>query len=776
MSPRGGEQGKQASHGRGRAGNRRVVDQSPAPSAARGETHWLAVATQCLPAIAVGLWWLAALSLSSRVYYPLHYSASAVVSPWLEPFAATPWAAAVVTASAGLLAWLLLRRPDLHGVACLGVGVAPWFGGLLLHGHASAPVEPGQSLLGPEFWTPLWLALWTSLAVARCSHPPTPKTSGAAASPTAAFPTAAPADRYASWCLTAVACGCGVWWCVQSWHSYRTFQLGFNDFGHFTQRVASTAQGRGFLLESPVLPAFWDHFNPGLVLLVPAWWLFGNATFIFYLQAACLAGSSLLIAGIARGYGHAPRSAALWGAAWLMHPSLGQMNLAYSYGWHPITLAIPLLLAAIGSLLYNRRGIALAALVLAISMEEGVLVVVSLTMLVAGLAQLALPLLDRAPAWASRLVSGGLCALAPLSNRLPAWQWLLGAAGSAVAFLLVFKWSGLAEFQTGRFHTLGASPLEVLLSPVQRPDVFWSLLLRERNAYFVACLLIPCFPWALARGWLALLPLVPPLGLLLIWDHLPAQCIAFHYPSLLLPLLWLAAISGSRGSATAQSLQRPAPADTPDSSDLRNQPHSDSRNQPHSDSRNQPHSDSRNQPHSDSRNQPHGNQRDTGRRSGIEGFAAAALAGGLVTSLCFGQFPWSSDTLKSVQVRTFQPDVPFMRDAGSPDQQHALQTLAEIRAAGGRVLATGRFASHLVGVAELETVGQFLERKPALAQRFPSVDPLQRYDILILDRLESFQQTRQQTLTLEAAALQLGFQVVSDRFEIVHLQRTEPLH
>ncbi|MEZ6079549.1 MAG: hypothetical protein R3C56_28930 [Pirellulaceae bacterium] len=40
-------------------------------------------------------------------------------------------------------------------------------------------------------------------------------------------------------------------------------------------------------------------------------------------------------------------SALLFGLAWLTQPVLGQMNLAYTYGWHPISLAIPLMLAAL---------------------------------------------------------------------------------------------------------------------------------------------------------------------------------------------------------------------------------------------------------------------------------------------------------------------------------------------------------------------------------------------------------------------------------------------
>ena len=67
------------------------------------------------------------------------------------------------------------------------------------------------------------------------------------------------------------AVGLGIWWYWQSVEAYNHFLLGFNDFGHFGQRVANTWAGRGFLMETPSLPPFWDHFNPGLALLAPLW-------------------------------------------------------------------------------------------------------------------------------------------------------------------------------------------------------------------------------------------------------------------------------------------------------------------------------------------------------------------------------------------------------------------------------------------------------------------------------------------------------------------------
>jgi hypothetical protein len=111
------------------------------------------------------------------------------------------------------------------------------------------------------------------------------------------------------------------------------------------------------------------------------------------------------------------------------------------------------------------------------------------------------------------------------------------------------------------------------------------------------------------------------------------------------------------------------------------------------------------------------------------------------------------------------------RRLGAADNRLAQEQLGEIRTRSERVLATGRLATHLVGAADLETVGQFLERRQRLAELEPGVDPLLRYDVLIFDRLEDFQQRPEQTRQLEQEALALGFRAVADQYEIVVLRR-----
>jgi hypothetical protein len=331
--------------------------------------------------------------------------------------------------------------------------------------------------------------------------------------------------------LALLIAACGGWWVWQSDRYFRDFQLGFNDFGHFTQRISNTASGRGFLLESPVLPPFWDHFNPGLVLLVPLWKCFPNVEMIFIIQAVCLSGSAGLVAAIAWQRGQSTFTAVCWGMAWLVFPAVGQMNLAYTYGWHPITLAIPCLLSAYLAFMSKRSWVAIPWMVLAASFEEGVLIVIACYACAEGIRS-----------WWER----------DRNPRLTPTAWAIVAGTAAIAFACVYQFSGLAPFQTGRFARLGDNAFEIVLSPLMRPQEFWGLLLRPRNLAF-ACLLLGPFV-VVSRGkrlgvWWSV---IPPLLVLMVWEHMPAQSLAFQYTSCLIPILFVDAIGSRIGTGGPQ--------------------------------------------------------------------------------------------------------------------------------------------------------------------------------------------------------------------------------
>jgi len=547
-----------------------------------------------------------------------------------------------------------------------------------------------DSVPSPHFWEPIWFAMFTGLAAHRIAR--------SAVIPISLSP------MFWRFALIAITVLAGAWWYWQSDTYYRNFEIGFNDFGHFTQRIANTAAGRGFLMESPVLPIFWDHFNPGLALLVPAWWLWPDVHLIFAIQAVCLATSALLIASIARKLGSSECCAAIWGVTWLLHPLIGQMNLAYTYGWHPITVAIPMLLLAFRVLLARKFIFAIVIAIFACSFEEGVIVVIACF-------AAAMTLRD----W----FRGKNLKEDPFRTV----NWKIGLVTfivASIAFVLVYKLSGLAEFQTARFAKLGNSAFEILLSPMLKPTEFWSLLGRARNLAFVLFLLVPLFIPSIIRNAWCLLAIALPLGVLLVWEHLPAQSIAFQYASCVLPVLFVGAISGSCHSSLLEQFLSPANSNEQLAKTV----------------------------------PPTSN-------------AIAAAVTGWVLCLYVGQFPWSQPTIVEVTAKTYGLADPPLRVFDQADGKWLTEQISAIRMKSTKVLATGRVASHFVGSEDIETVGQFLQRYDDLAKLdrdLPS--PILRYDIIVLDYRESFQQSAQESQRIKSEAVQHGFVVDQSAFEI----------
>lgn len=637
------------------------------------------------------LWMIAAVSLATRTHLVMGYGTLRSLTPGLEPFAADLTSILVAAAIIGPWGFLRSKRVTASSDSRVTVLQADcWLAVSLLPLLISVFEIVASQEVPRLFWEPLWLAAATGMSYFCLLS---------------TQQIAEPEQEAARWPFAAacsLCCGVGLWWFVQAVYYHQSFMLGFNDFGHFAQRIANTAAGNGMLLETPVLPVFWDHFNPGLLLLVPLWIAWPDEQLFFALQAIALSGSGIGIYSIARRLEFSPRVSLLFCTAWLVQPVVGQMNLAYTYGWHPITLAIPLLLLGIDSALAKRFWLAALATLLAMSMEEGVIVVVAI--------------------WSFTSAARLYCAsyLGVVSDestmQISARVWMTLALASVVAFILVFKLSGLADFQTGRFVALGDSLIEVVLSPVLRPGAFWGQLVRPQSAAFLLCIALPVGLVSLWRAKYMLLAFLPPLGVLLVWDHAPATSLAFQYSSSLLPLLWFAAMEGAR------------------------------------------------------------------RLPSRKGLPAAALAActGAILSLYVGQLPFSRDSLVEVKAATYRANSEMHRERGAEDSIWLLERLDEIRSREVRVLATGRIAAHLVGCRDVETVGQFIQRRKDLELLVDRASgALQHYDWIVLDLNEGFQQSREQTDTLYQETLDLKqgdvsvFQLVHREYQIAILKRVK---
>jgi uncharacterized membrane protein len=214
-----------------------------------------------------------------------------------------------------------------------------------------------------------------------------------------------------------------------------------------------------------------------LAFLVPLYWLVGSFRLIMWVHAVSLAAVGPAVFVYARGRGLAGWTAFAFGVAALLHPSISQMSFAFSFGFHPVTIAMP---AAILSVHFweRRKWLAFAlSAAFAASMEETVF-----------------------PFY----VGVGIVELLSPGGRRMAGALLAGV--SACLFLIVTKavmpaFAGAdGYFQMAKYAQLGGTYAEVLSSPFAKPGVFWALIFANASMLFVAVLL----------GCMLLLPLFAP--------------------------------------------------------------------------------------------------------------------------------------------------------------------------------------------------------------------------------------------------------------------------
>lgn len=559
------------------------------------------------------------------------------------------------------------------------------------------------------FLEPLWLALVT----------------GAAAGATAGDLGIRPGIRQrldrVPWfaVVLAVAVAAGGWWYHQGQQAYRDYLLGFNDFARCGWRVANTWEGRGFLMDTPSLPAFWDHFNPGLALLAPLWGLWPDPRLFILIQAICLALPALFVYGMARRWGATPSAASVWAAAYLVFPAVGQFNLNYSYGWHPVSVSMVLIFAALWALLCGRRILSGGLALVACSFQEDVLV--TLACLALAMALQARLVGRRRDNTASPEPSTGL-----LANQLPIWAWLCVGAVLIIGFVAIARLAAFAEFQIGRFAALGDSVWEIILSPLIRPRVFWGNVLRPRSAYFLLALLVPLGLRSVLRGWQILLAVALPVGVLLAWDFDAATSIAFQYSATLVPVLFLAALAGAAAAAG-----KPDCCDTTTLSS---------------------------------------------RRPGLWVGGISALAAGATASAAIGALPWSGPTLTAMVLQTYSvsenENVAGDRAVGSAGNAVLNEIVARVGGEEASVLASGRIASHLLGVRRLEAAGQAKGRWTAFQAEIGSGrSPIELFDWIVLDTKERFQQSEEDMWFLVDEARRAGYRLVQSSHGILVIAR-----
>ncbi len=313
----------------------------------------------------------------------------------------------------------------------------------------------------------------------------------------------------------------GVWslaFFVTARSAYATFQLPRYDLGNMVQAVWSTAHGRPLEVTHSTgeqAERLASHIDPILALLAPLWIVAPSPLTLVAVQIGACALGALPVFWLGLRHLDSERAAALLALAYLLYPWLAWTAVE---AFHPVTLAIPLLLFAVWFLDSGRLWPFAVCAVLAATTGE-----------LMGLA-----------------VAG-----------LGIWYWLahghrrtglgiaaLGAGWTALAIKVL-----VPAFNDGdspfydRFASVGGSPGGLVKTAFTDPGAIVSVLLTSDDIAYVLWLGLPLAGAFLLAPKLAVVGL-PQLLINMLSDSEPTTDPRTHYIAAIVPFLVAASVLG----------------------------------------------------------------------------------------------------------------------------------------------------------------------------------------------------------------------------------------
>src|SRR5437773_9126511 len=131
---------------------------------------------------------------------------------------------------------------------------------------------------------------------------------------------------------------------------YVGFRSAGYDLGNAVQAIWNTAHGR--LLESTAengeqFSRLGWHVDPLLALFAPLWLIWSSPVILLVVQAAAVSAGALPVFWLARKHLRSERAASCFALAYLAYPATQWNALDPNLGFHPVSLALPLLLYAL---------------------------------------------------------------------------------------------------------------------------------------------------------------------------------------------------------------------------------------------------------------------------------------------------------------------------------------------------------------------------------------------------------------------------------------------
>jgi uncharacterized membrane protein len=264
------------------------------------------------------------------------------------------------------------------------------------------------------------------------------------------------------------------------------------------------------------IPFLGNHMVLILFLLAPLYGIFSSPLMLLYLQTIALAAGAFGI------YRIASQNLPEWLATalsvvYLLYPPLIYLNL---YEFHPIALAVPLLIWMLCFYHETRFTPFLGCMVLSLMCQENVALII---------------------------LAFSFCAL--LDRRRGKWFWtpfVSGLVYFCVVVLAVMPRLNNNTIQFGRLYNhLGNSPSEILCNSLLHPIRFACYMLEPAKLMFVNSLLSPLAYLSLLSPF-SLLPALPALAQRLLSSRITESSIAYHYQAEFIPFVFYAAIFGAK--------------------------------------------------------------------------------------------------------------------------------------------------------------------------------------------------------------------------------------
>jgi uncharacterized membrane protein len=304
---------------------------------------------------------------------------------------------------------------------------------------------------------------------------------------------------------------------------YAVFLTARPDLGHMVQAIWTTLHGH--FLENTTLTGhqmsrLGGHVDPFLVLLVPLYWLWSNPLLLVVLQALAVASGALPVYWLARKHLGSDRAGAHFAFAYLLYPATQFNAFTITSSFHPVAIAVPLILFAIWFLDEDRLlPFALVALLAASTKEEIPLAVGCLGIWYA---------VRRGRRLAGASIFG------------------LGLAVTLVDFLVIiphFSPSGINPF-VGRYQEVGTTPGGIARTLFTDPVAFVHAVATGHKVLYLVLLLVPFLGlWLLEP--LLFLGAVPDLAINLLSSKSDQTSIPFHWTAGIIPFVVAASIFGA---------------------------------------------------------------------------------------------------------------------------------------------------------------------------------------------------------------------------------------